>query len=119
MNNTVQSFYEAVVKDAALREQLVTLEKEVAGKSLTEVEREAFIREKLLPVAKAAGFDLTLEELKAYKPVTSELSAEELAEVSAGGNGCICVAVGASRSSGCVLIGFGNIFCFLGGAGER
>ena len=112
MSNNVQSFYEAVVKDAALREQLAALEKEVAGKELTAAEREAFIREKVLPVAKAAGFDLTLEELKAYQPTKGELSDQELSEVS--GGACGCVVIGASKGNGCALLGAGNdMFCFV------
>ena len=107
MSNKVQSFYEAVVKDAALREQLAALEKEVAGKGLTAAEQEAFIREKVLPVAKAAGFDLTLEELKAYQPTMGELSDQELSEVS--GGKCVCVIIGAAKESACiVLLGFGE-----------
>ena len=108
MSNTVQSFYEAVVKDAALREQLATLEKEVAGKDLTAAEQEGFIREKVLPVAKAAGFDLTLEELKAYQPTKGELSDQELSEVS-GGASCGCAIIGAAKGSACIiLLGLGK-----------
>ena len=117
MSNKVQSFYEAVVKDTALREQLAALEKEVAGKELTEVKQEAFIREKVLPVAKAAGFDLTLEELKAYQPTKGELSDQELSEVS--GGACGCAIIGAVKGSACILIGGGkNILygCFLAGS---
>lgn len=115
MRDNVQAFYEAVVKDAALREKLVSLEKEVAGKELTTAEREAFIREQVLPVAKAAGFDLTPEELKAYQP-KEELSDRELSEVS-GGGACFCFIAGGAKGAGCVLIGGGkNFACFLGGS---
>lgn len=119
MNNAVQSFYEAVVKDTVLREQLATLDKEVAGKDLTEAEQEAFIREKVLPVAKAAGFDLTIEELKAYQPTKGELSDQELSEVT-GGKNCLCFLGGSGKASACFLFGIGeNVLCFLGGGGKN
>lgn len=73
----VQAFYEAVVKDAALREKVAALGK-------LEQQQQEELLEALVKIAKEAGFDVTVEELKAWHPANKELSDEELGNVSGG-----------------------------------
>lgn len=104
--NEVQKFYDAVVSDETLKAKLSALEAEVAQKEMSKAEAEAFVKENVLPIAKEAGFDLTLQDLESCEFKEGELSEAELAE--AAGGGCGCVLVGLFKGSGCVGIGAGN-----------
>lgn len=78
----VVKFYEALKSDKELQSKLKlameTFEKDKKGK-------EAFLAEVIFPTAKNSGFEVTLDELKEYKPENGELDDEQLEAVSGGG----------------------------------
>ena len=139
----VAKFYEKLAEDTALAEKINGLDKVFAEKHEAPAEdadekvvlafREEAVKAVLLPVAKEAGFDFTIDELKAYEQeqlAALKLSDDELEQVAGGGrpgyknnrskpssggrtglNACAYVGVGfgTSRKNGkfaaCVFIG--------------
>ena len=124
----IKRFYDALAKDEALQDKFKALVKKYEGQKPDEGQFDAIYEKDLLPFAKSAGYDFTLEELKGYrdavKPGTRQLSEEELAAV-AGGGPCVCVIIGygsfsSGQQCGCVGYGWGQdgshtCFCTLGG----
>ena len=109
----VKAFFEALSKDEALQQALK--EKELAYTGSKE-DREAIVKEVLLPVAKEAGYAFTLEELKEFEKsmrVEGELVENELESVAGGMNWGVCFIFGAGGGSTCVVVGSG--FCIVGG----
>ena len=92
-------------------------------------DREAIVAEVLIPVAKAAGYDFTLEDLKAFEKsmqVEGELSENELESVAGGGdhingvdysggikNWGLCVVVGLAGGRDCIVGGLA--LCIVAG----
>jgi predicted ribosomally synthesized peptide with nif11-like leader len=136
----VKLFYEALGKDKALQEKSRAIGKKYEGQKQDDVQSNLIYQEELVPLAKEAGYDFTLAELKEYaqeceKSGMREVSEEELAAV-AGGKCCVCALVGVGNiiSQGgdpygdqvCNCIGYGsgnwagggvNCVCVLGGGG--
>lgn len=78
----VAKFYEALKSDKELQEKLKSAADAFGG----DIEnKEAFLTEVIFPTAKDSGFDVTLDELKEYKPENGELDDEQLEAVSGGG----------------------------------
>lgn len=75
-------FYEALKSDKELQSKLKlameTFEEDKKSK-------EAFLAEVIFPIAREGGFEVTLDELKEYKPENGELDDEQLEAVSGGG----------------------------------
>jgi predicted ribosomally synthesized peptide with nif11-like leader len=110
----VKLFYQALAGDKALQEKFQVLNKTLPGNVSDQAQADLIYQKELLPLAKQAGFEFTLAELKEYasdakKPVMRELSEEELAAV-AGGN-CICIFGGGGNLSGVTCA------CVIGGGG--
>ena len=78
----VVNFYEALKSGKELQSKLKSAADAFGG----DIEsKEAFLAEIIFPVAKENGFDVTLDELKEYKPENGELDDEQLEAVSGGG----------------------------------
>ena len=128
----IKRFYDELAKDEALQNRFKTLAKKYEGLQPDEGQLDDICEKELLPFAKSAGYDFTLEELRGYgrdviNPGMRQLSEEELASVA--GGSCLCVFVGVGDNQGvscvCVLAGFGGdihksilCVCYLGGAGQ-
>lgn len=74
-------FYEALKSDKELQGKLKSAMEAFGGEKK---DKEAVLAQVILPVAKGNGFDVTLEELKAYQPENGELPDEQLEAVSGG-----------------------------------
>ena len=104
----VKAFFEALSKDGVLQKAL--REKELAYTGAKE-NREAVVAEVLIPVANEAGYDFTLEDLKAFEKsmqVEGELAEDELEAVAGGGMNwglCLLGGIGGGGES-CFVIGF-------------
>ena len=106
VTESVKAFFDALSKDEALQQALK--EKEVAYTGMKE-DREAIVKEVLLPVAEEAGYDFTMKELKEFEKgmrAEGELGEDELEAVAGGLTWGLCLMVG---------IGGGDM-CFVGGA---
>ena len=115
----VKKFFEALKTDKALAEKLKEAGKAYEGKEISEQERIDAIERELLPVIKAAGYDVTLAELEAFgqsqMPAKSELSDDELEAVAGGSGACGCIKAGGGggktvdeENFGCACIGYGQ-----------
>ena len=139
----VAKFYEKLAEDTALAEKINGLDKVFAEKHEAPAEdadekvvlafREEAVKAVLLPVAKEAGFDFTIDELKAYEQeqlAALKLSEDELEQVAGGKarlaesdvklpsnggrNACAFVGVGIGltkkkgKTAFCVIIGGSN-----------
>jgi len=111
----VKLFYEAMAKDKSLQEKAKTISKKYEGQKSDDMQTDEIYQRDLIPLAKEAGYEFTLDELKEYsmeanKPTMREVSEEELAGV-AGGN-CVCFLGGGGTL-------FGNTCaCVIGGGGS-
>jgi predicted ribosomally synthesized peptide with nif11-like leader len=112
----VKLFYEAMAKDKSLQEKFKAISKRYEGQKPDVEQADLIYQKDLVPLAREAGFEFTLDELKGYAaeakaPAIHELSEDELAAV-AGGNECTCVAGGGGTlhdyRCGCVVAGFGG-----------
>lgn len=118
MTNQVKEFIKKINSDQALKTKFQALVQE----NQKEIDRDAFIAEKVLPLAKEAGYDLTAEDFKTDDPASGEISDTELAAVAGGGTdaddsntyGCACVMYG---QGGDGRIEDFNCICALGGVG--
>ena len=105
----VKAFFEALSKDEAIQQALKAKELAYTG---SKEDREAVVKEVLIPVAEEAGYAFTLEELKEFEKgmcLEGELSENEL-EAIAGGETTtwgVCVFVGVGWGSGCRVVGVG------------
>ena len=117
-----QQFFEQLKKDEALQKKL-----EEAGKSYTgEQTEEAVFNAVVLPVAKEAGYDFTLEEMKKTR---LEMDLDELAQVEGGwgfgATACIVIGVGIGipiskedcAGGGCFILGGGKGATACAGSG--
>ena len=97
-----KKFVEALRADAKLAEKLNEANKAYEGKELSEQERRDAIERDLLPIIKAAGYDVTIAELEAFgqqaKPATGELSDDELEAVAGGMCFCTFGGVGGGKT---------------------
>ena len=80
----VQEFYNALQTDIQLKSKFEILGKTVSKRQMNADDAEAFIVKKVLPVAKEFGFDITFADLLAYENSVSELSENQLMQVSGG-----------------------------------
>lgn len=135
----VKKFFEALANDKALMEKAMALNEKYKEQESDAAAMEKFAAEELIPLAAAAGFPFTVEELKVYKEQSSapqKLSDDELDAV-AGGDGSFCACVvaggggGEERQDGdivgcaCAVYGQGGdakddhwvCVCFAGGFG--
>ncbi len=122
----VKRFYDAMAKDPALQQKSRAITQRHAGQKLDQAQLDVIFQQELIPVARGAGYDFTLEELKAYAKETGkigprEVSEEELAAV-AGGASCVCVIGGSGETLDCTCVGAGwggggKCVCVLGGGG--
>jgi lactobin A/cerein 7B family class IIb bacteriocin len=124
----VKKFYEAVSKDASLKQKFVELSQKYQGQPMDETKAMAAMEQEGLPLAAQMGYSFTMDDLKAYSEemkqpdISRELSDEELQAVVGGaGNVCVVLGVPANGTSGfCLMVGYltyKNVFvgCILGG----
>lgn len=113
----VKAFFEALAKEEEIQQKLK--EKEAAYTGAKE-DREAAVKEILLPVAEEAGYAFTLDELKAYEEslqAEREISDQELESVSGGDAIGFCGFIGVGVGPSCEGLGVGC--CFLLGGGPN
>lgn len=125
----VKLFYEALSKDAALQEKSKAIAKKHEGQKLEQAQLDRIYQQELIPLAKGAGYDFTLDELKEYareigKIGPREVSEEELAAVAGGADYCACAFYGQGYggSCQCAIGGYGDgsggtCVCVIGGGG--
>ena len=109
----VKAFFEALFKDEAIQQALKAKELAYTG---SKEDREAVVKEVLIPVAEEAGYAFTLEELKAFEKgmcLEGELSENELEAVAGGMNWGVCFIFGFGEGSSCLVVGSG--LCVVGG----
>ena len=91
---SVKKLFEALKNDAALAVKLKFAGKAYEGKEMIEQERRTVIEREIMPIIRAAGYEVTLKELEEYskslKPATGELSDDELEAVAGGGWMLLC-----------------------------
>jgi len=114
--DNIKLFYEALAKDKALQEKAKAIGKKYEGQKTDDDKVKEIYQQELVPLARQAGYEFTLAELKEYaqesqKPGMREVSEEELAGV-AGGN-CACVLGGGGDLDG----GKVDCVCGVGGGG--
>ncbi len=128
----VKLFYEALAKDPAMQEKSKAIAQRHQGQKLDPAQLDMIFQQELMPLAKGAGYDFTLDELKEYARETGkigprEVSEEELAAVAGGatcacaiyGQGygtdgdvtCVCPAAGGGKGPGYTCV------CVIGGGG--
>lgn len=109
----VKLFYEELSKNKELQEKITKANEKYTGQKIDEKSIDLILQNELLPIAKEAGFDFTLEELyefakKSNQSFGGRLSDDELDAV-VGGWG-FCPGIGLSD---------GGCFCFIAGAGQN
>ncbi len=122
----VKRFYDALAKDPTLQTKTRAITQKHQGQKLDQAQLDMIYQQELIPLAKGAGYDFTLDELKTYARETGkigprEVSEEELASV-AGGASCVCVIGGSGESLDCTCVavgwgGGGKCVCVAGGGG--
>ena len=118
----IKAFFEAQSQDEAIQKALK--EKELAYTGAKE-NREAVVKEVLLPVAEEAGYAFTLDELKEFEKEAQaerELDEAELESVAGGATWGVCIFVGVGWGGwevddgmGCRVLGV--TVCIAVGAG--
>ena len=109
----IKAFFEALSQDEALQKALK--EKELAYTGAKD-DRETIVETIVIPVAKAAGYDFTLEELKEFEKgmrPEGELNESELESVAGGLTWGVCVLYGFGGGDMCVYTGFS--LCVIAG----
>ena len=109
----VKAFFEALTQEETLQQALKA--KELAYTGVKE-DREAVVKEVLIPVAKEAGYAFTLEEMKAFEKgmyPEGELGEDELESVAGGLTWGICVMFGIGGGDMCYV--GGGTACFIAG----
>jgi hypothetical protein len=112
MENKIQEIYTRLTTDQAFAEEL---KKFVEGKEITSPEEEAAV---FIEFAKLQGYEITIDELKAFAGKQCQmLTEEELESINAAGAGGFCILIGAGwgRAKGaengptthCYVIGVG------------
>ena len=90
----VKAFFEVLSKDEAIQQALKAKEAAYTG---SKEDRDAVVEAILLPVAKEAGYEFTLEELKKFAKSMwpeGELDEAELEAVAGGGGFCLILGFG-------------------------
>ena len=107
-NNKIQDSYTRLTTDQAFAEELKKFEE---GKEITSPEESAAA---FIEFAKLQGYDITIDELKAFAEAQCKvLSEEELDSVNAAGGGlCIGLGFGWGEASG-----LGDTMCYVVGEG--
>ena len=112
----IKAFFEALSQDEALQKALK--EKELAYTGAKD-DRETIVETIVIPVAKAAGYDFTLEELKEFEKgmrPEGELDENELESVAGGVEVWgACVVVGVGYGTTCFIVG--GSLCVIAGLG--
>ena len=115
----VKAFYEALEKDADLQAKINAADAAYNGDADDQIAAAEAI---IIPVAKAAGFDFTAEELMEYDNTASqaedfEFTEDELESVAGGFAGCAIIGFGKAKMSikngsfcACNIIGIGAGF---------
>ena len=102
----IKAFFEALSKDESIQQALKA--KELAYTGIKE-DREAIVKEVLIPVAEEAGYVFTLEELKEFEKgmrPEGELDENELEAVAGGVEDWgVCVLAGLGWGTMCAVIG--------------
>ena len=109
----IKAFFEALSKDEALQQALK--EKELAYTGAKE-DREAVMEAIVLPVAREAGYDFTLEELNELEKcmqAEGELAEEELESVAGGMVWGVCFFIGLGAGYMCTVVALG--ICVVAG----
>ena len=142
----VRQFYNRLAEDTAMQERFKEMNARLVegfnGERPDGNQMDELFRKELLPVAKDAGFEFSLDDLKAYaaeaKETTAgtccmqrdgELADSEIAAVVGGGMTCACVCGGAggvnSEKMICIVIGVStstvdkmSCVCLIGGYGS-
>jgi predicted ribosomally synthesized peptide with nif11-like leader len=111
----VKAFFEALTKDESIQQALKEKELAYAG---AKDDREAIVKEVLFPVAEAAGYTFTLDELKEFEKnmqAQGELNESELEAVVGGADSWgVCTGVGVGYGDMCFIVGLAA--CFIAGA---
>jgi hypothetical protein len=110
----VRLFFEALSKDKALQAGFAAVNQVYQGQKPTMTQKDQVIQQELIPLAKKAGFDFTLAELKDYisarqQAATHELSDDEIAVVSGG----TCVNSGSSCTLPGTTCTTGGYYCIV------
>jgi predicted ribosomally synthesized peptide with nif11-like leader len=105
----VLGFYEKLQSDVALQEKIKAAEKSYTG---DKEDKEKIVKDILLSVAKEAGFDISLDDIKEYEASLTkegEVNDSDLQQVAGGTIGfCVIYGVGSGGHSGvagCFLCG--------------
>ena len=113
----IKAFFEALSQDEALQKALK--EKELAYTGAKD-DRETIVETIVIPVAKAAGYDFTLEELKEFEKgmrPEGELDESELEAVAGGVEDWgLCILAGIGWGTMCAVIGI--TICVVAGISE-
>ncbi|MDR1364560.1 MAG: Nif11-like leader peptide family natural product precursor [Oscillospiraceae bacterium] len=92
----VKKFYEALAKEEKLRKKLKDLNLNISG-GVSFSEKEQLFQDELIPFAKNAGYEFTLDELKNVEKEMSNFSSKRLNDSDlqiAGGFVGACIAIG-------------------------
>jgi len=105
----VKAFYEALKTDTELQAKVNAADQAYNGDAADEA---AAIADILLPIAKEAGFDFTVEELLEFENAAApegEFTEDELETVAGGAAYCFFIGIGKSKTGGtrCKHIGIG------------
>ena len=95
----VKAFFEVLSKDEAIQQALKAKEAAYTG---SKEDRDAVVEAILLPVAKEAGYEFTLEELKKFAKSMwpeGELDEAELEAVAGGGGFCLILGFGSQEDT--------------------
>ncbi|HHW47907.1 MAG TPA: Nif11 family protein [Clostridiaceae bacterium] len=108
----VKLFYEMLAENRDLQEKVKKAGEKYTGQNMDKETVELIMQNELLPLAKEAGFEFTLEELKEFAQInyqgeTGMLSDDELNAVVGGAGACV---VGGYSAGGCFcgILGFGD-----------
>ena len=108
-HNKIQEIYTRLTTDQAFAEELKKFEE---GKEITSPEESAAA---FIEFAKLQGYDITIDELKAFVETQCKaLSEEELEKINAAGAGGFCFVIGWGWNEGC---GAGYTKCSVIGGG--
>jgi len=132
----LRSFLEAAVEDESLKAKLKAIAARHGDNEFDETQTEEIWKNEILPLAKAEGFDVSLEDVRALQatasPGATKLAEEELNTVVGGlPFSCYCFAGGGGTTPdagdkvcACVMYGIGKdadgsirCSCWVGGHG--
>ena len=122
--NDVKKFYEAILQDSALRQEIDAISQGHKGETIDEVKALSIIEQEVLPLAARMGFFFTLQDFQQYgtemqssSDAGRALSDEEM-QLVAGGTNMACVGFGLNVGLNgglnglCIGLGFtSNGFC--------